>query len=904
MRSYHAGRWGVISAVVISAAWAFATQARAFNFEWDEFGGITGVLNTSISLAAQVRLQSRRDDLVGKTNLNRNVCRSTCQPHLSTAPGDVPGRVQLGLEAEGSFVNDVGVNAPGIASLNTDEGNLNFDKWDITQLPVVLDQDLTLEFGDRFGIRDVLFFARINAFHDFENYQRNQYYENFYTPEDRARDDARQASGTYGFPTPGSRVFRENGDGYDDLLGQAFNVLDIFIQGRLPSFGLLENDIQFTIGEQNINWGESTILSVNSLNTINPPNVNALFRPAFLSLATVFEPVGAVKLSAPLTLNTSMEVFWQYDWEKVEIPPRGGFLSFIDITLGADDNIANPGFGQAPDDPDGNLKAQQQLLTAVADVEGRVPIDERNAPSSGQYGVAFTWFAPRFNNGTEFRFYFTNYHSRLPYLSAFGGDESCYQQSPSGDIVTDTVNLIQDCPNLDFSQFLGSVAESVGGQAAGQLNVLGTALNAANLDLVLGTGGNGIPCPPDAPPGSGPCAEAYRLDSFRGLLEYPEDIKLYGISFNTSFGAISVQGEIAYRPNLPLQIDDVDVAFAALQPSAPVGCANGAVTQNRSADCRLASFSDRYEIGVPGVTGLVETIANSGDAVAAVGQLLGVDLSVAGDLVDSIVAGLAASGLDLQGIAAGLQNSGIPSNVILSDPPGRRNAFPDFLSAYRGVEPGTYAPGEYIQGFERFQVFQYNLGATYVIGPGNWVRSNQIILLFELGATHVLDFPDRDELQIEGPGTYNHASVGTDGSGAQACPAGVVQGDSGRSDLGQANSTLCGPFQLRFNPTQERGLFADEFSAGYRIIGIVRYENVFPGISFEPLFVIWHDFYNTAPGPGENFVEGRQIYILNVEMRVGQNWSGIAGVTIFRGAGKANVFNDRDFLQFGIRYRF
>jgi len=52
--------------------------------------------------------------------------------------------------------------------------------------------------------------------------------------------------------------------------------------------------------------------------------------------------------------------------------------------------------------------------------------------------------------------------------------------------------------------------------------------------------------------------------------EYPEDIELYGISFNTTVGTWSLGGEVSYRPNLPLQIDDVEVLFAALTPLNPL----------------------------------------------------------------------------------------------------------------------------------------------------------------------------------------------------------------------------------------------------------------------------------------------------------------------------------------------
>jgi hypothetical protein len=51
------------------------------------------------------------------------------------------------------------------------------------------------------------------------------------------------------------------------------------------------------------------------------------------------------------------------------------------------------------------------------------------------------------------------------------------------------------------------------------------------------------------------------------FLTYPEDIKLYGISFNTELGAgIALQGEISRKVDVPLQVDDVELLYAALTP--------------------------------------------------------------------------------------------------------------------------------------------------------------------------------------------------------------------------------------------------------------------------------------------------------------------------------------------------
>lgn len=51
---------------------------------------------------------------------------------------------------------------------------------------------------------------------------------------------------------------------------------------------------------------------------------------------------------------------------------------------------------------------------------------------------------------------------------------------------------------------------------------------------------------------------------------YPEDIHLWGASFNSNIGTWSLAGEVSYRPNLPLQKDDVELLFAALTPLNPL----------------------------------------------------------------------------------------------------------------------------------------------------------------------------------------------------------------------------------------------------------------------------------------------------------------------------------------------
>lgn len=57
-----------------------------------------------------------------------------------------------------------------------------------------------------------------------------------------------------------------------------------------------------------------------------------------------------------------------------------------------------------------------------------------------------------------------------------------------------------------------------------------------------------------------------RLASARYFAEYPENIELYGLSFNTDGPlGIALQGEYSYRPNLPVQLAGVEALLAALR---------------------------------------------------------------------------------------------------------------------------------------------------------------------------------------------------------------------------------------------------------------------------------------------------------------------------------------------------
>lgn len=55
------------------------------------------------------------------------------------------------------------------------------------------------------------------------------------------------------------------------------------------------------------------------------------------------------------------------------------------------------------------------------------------------------------------------------------------------------------------------------------------------------------------------------------FLEYPEDIRLYGLSFQTNVEGVSLGGELSYRPNMPISLNSTDLTFGSLGlPFSPV----------------------------------------------------------------------------------------------------------------------------------------------------------------------------------------------------------------------------------------------------------------------------------------------------------------------------------------------
>ncbi len=261
-------------------------------------------------------------------------------------------------------------------SVNADNGNLNYDKGLVSNVVRIV-PELELNHQAGFGL-----FARARAFYDFEN-------------EDNKREKIALT------------------DEALEEVGSDIELLDAYVYGE---FDAGKAPVELRVGDQVVSWGESTFIQ-NGINVINPIRVANIRTPG-AEVREALLPEGMVWANIGIHDNHSLEMFYQYDWDDTEPDPSGSYFSTQDF-VGRGGERVMLGFGQIPDiiplGPAGAASVGQTPQGAV------VPRgDDVNAKDSGQFGVAYRMFLEQLNS-TELGFYFINYHSRLPIVSAVTG---------------------------------------------------------------------------------------------------------------------------------------------------------------------------------------------------------------------------------------------------------------------------------------------------------------------------------------------------------------------------------------------------------------------------------------------------------------------------------------------------
>jgi hypothetical protein len=179
-------------------------------------------------------------------------------------------------------------------------------------------------------------------------------------------------------------------------------LLDAFVYGRFD-FNGLKSAVRG--GNQVVSWGESTFIP-NSINVINPVDVAKLRTPGS-EIKEAFIATPMLWFSQQLAQGFSVEGYYQFNWQKTRLDPRGTYFSTTD-TFSDDGDRAVVTFGRRKDQhfPLTNPSTTAALFPIYGPFDPAASVwvprgDDRTPSNSGQYGVAMKYLAGALNN-TEF----------------------------------------------------------------------------------------------------------------------------------------------------------------------------------------------------------------------------------------------------------------------------------------------------------------------------------------------------------------------------------------------------------------------------------------------------------------------------------------------------------------------
>jgi len=260
------------------------------------------------------------------------------------------------------------------------------------------------------------------------------------------------------------------------------------------------------------------------VNVINPVDLSAL-RVAGAELKEAFLPIDMFWGSINLSENVALEAVYMFEFEEIEVDAAGTYFSSNDFgTPGG--TYVMLGFGTTPQ-----------------------PV---NNPE--------TFFSTCYNGAAGFA-----QSDRLQELVAF------YTANPS--LIPLGVPNAQTAAFLAVQVGCGNAVGRIEDRAARDSGQFGLALrwyaealNETEFGFYFLNYHSRVPLLSGRAVNNPVVGAA----SGRFFVEYPEDIQMFGMSWNTTLpGGVAWQGEISHRPNAPLQVDDVELLFAALTPLNP-----------------------------------------------------------------------------------------------------------------------------------------------------------------------------------------------------------------------------------------------------------------------------------------------------------------------------------------------
>ena len=373
------------------------------------------------------------------------------------------------------------------------------------------------------------------------------------------------------------------GDQARDFGGRSFDILDAFVYGNFDVSGM---PLNVRVGKQVVNWGESLFIQ-GGINSFLPIDVSAIRTPG-AELKEALMPTPSVFASIGLPGSVTVEAFWQFGWQKTELDACGTFFSGSDAAC----------------------EGGQYVMTG-AEYPGPVLIPR--APSeegddTGTFGVAIKHYAENLGMGTDLGLYFTQQSLVVP-IGTF----------TLGDFGAATAGIL-GVPFADLASFCGALA-GLPGSSPGTATFLGC----ATLPVPALPGGvTGLTA------GVGATAATKKY-----LIQYPEDVRTIGASFNTSiplFGGSAFSGEAACTPDMPFALSDGEINSAELDAigacsfaGSPPGCLSQG-SQNAGfayAPGDTIRGYDEFDV-ITGQLAMISTLNPS----AALPSLIGSDLMI------------------------------------------------------------------------------------------------------------------------------------------------------------------------------------------------------------------------------------------------------------------------------------
>ncbi|WP_415904417.1 DUF1302 domain-containing protein [Neptuniibacter sp. QD48_55] len=289
-----------------------------------------------------------------------------------------------------------------------------------------------------------------------------------------------------------------------------FEVLDAYWYG---AFDLGEKPLDVRVGRQVVNWGESTFIQ-GGLNAINPFDVNAFRRPG----AEVKEgllPVNMAFASLGLTANLSVEGFYQLKWEPTAIDGCGTYFSNNDFVGEGCDGI--------------RIQTTDPVLSALLGVNVS---DQEYFNNLGTGGV---WALSGVDLGTAIN----------PVVNRH--EDGRREADDDGQFGIALRYFSEELNNTEFGLYFSRYHSRLPVTSG-----VNSSVSAADLPTIAG----------GVSPAAAAIVAAFDSEYF---VEYPEDIEMIGLSFNTNIGDIAWSGEISHKTDVPVQINGPLLVGAILQ---------------------------------------------------------------------------------------------------------------------------------------------------------------------------------------------------------------------------------------------------------------------------------------------------------------------------------------------------